>query len=308
MGKILKGIAIAAGVGVAVGLGATVTTRRGSPERPRSRSRAVPAISADDAILRLEPLFDRFDRVEARLGVLESRPAQKAADAFPSVAIAEFDRRVAEQESALRALRVEIDQTGRHLAAQVETAAVRSMQIRQEIPQVVEASLNLRLSDLEARLRQELDAKYRQNLENLEKTIDQKISERISALEKTLAEQSASIAVLRKGAEKADANLHRLLGSVERLCEASRLASAPPAAAQASLPTPAPPAPAAIDGALFHRQLTQALRHPVAAVPRTPRTPPQFVKETAPEERKPRIPMARIFTMLLTFGLARFFR
>jgi uncharacterized coiled-coil protein SlyX len=306
MGKILKGIAIAAGVGVAVGLGATVTTRRGSPQRPRFRSRAVPARNADDSILRLEPLFDRFDRVEARLGVLESRPAQKAANAFPSVAIAEFDRRVAEQESALRALRVEIDQTGRHVAAQVEAAAVRSIQIRQEIPPVVEASLNRRLSDLEARLRQELDAKYRQNLQNLEKTIDQKLSERIAALEKTLAEQSASIAVLRKGAETADANLHRLIGSVERLCAASQLASAQPAAAQ--LPTPAPPAPGAIDGALFHRQLTQVLRHPVAAVPRTPRTPPQFVKETAPEERRPRIPMARIFTMLLTFGLSRFFR
>jgi hypothetical protein len=302
MGKILKGIAIAAGVGVAVGLGATVTSRRGSPRRTGSRSRAVPARVADDSILRLEPLFDRFDRVEARLGVLENRTPQRAANPAPSVAIAEFDRRMAEQESALRTLRVEIDQTDRHLAAQVETAGTRFNQIRQEIAPVVEASLSLRLRDLEASLRQELDARYRQNLENLEKTIDQRISDRISALERTLAEQSASIAVLRKGAETADANLHRLIGSVERLCEAAQLAPAQPAAPPAPLPA------AAIDGALFHKQLTQALRHPVAAVPRTPRTQPQFVKEMAPEERKPRIPMARIFTMLLTFGLSRFFR
>jgi uncharacterized coiled-coil protein SlyX len=246
--------------------------------------------------------------MEARLGALEHRTPQKAANPFPSVAIAEFDRRVAEQESALRALRFEIDQTDRHLAAQVETAAARFTQIRQEIAPVVEASLNLRLRDLEASLRQELDAKYRQNMENLEKTIDQRISDRISALEKTLAEQSASIAVLRKGAETADANLHRLIGSVERLCEAAQPAPAQPPAAPASLPTPTPPSAGAIDGALFHRQLTQALRHPVSTVPRPPRTQPQFVMETAPEERKPRVPMTRIFGMLLTFGLSRFFR
>jgi uncharacterized coiled-coil protein SlyX len=147
-----------------------------------------------------------------------------------------------------------------------------------------------------------LDARYRQDLENLEKAIDQKISERISALENTLAEQSASIAVLRKGAEAADANLHRLIGSVERLCEAAQFARAQPAA------EPAPAPAGSMEGVLFHRQLTQALRHPVSTVPGSPRPQPQFVKETAPEERKPRIPMTRIFGMLLTFGLSRFFR
>jgi chromosome segregation ATPase len=269
MGRILKGIAIAAGTGVGLGLSATL----------KSRLSLLRTAQPEDRILHLEPLFDRFDRAEARLEALENRPTQAAAD---------FDRRLTEQESALRELRAEVDETDRRLAAQAEIADSRFVQLRDEIPPAVEAILNPRMAGFEASLRTGLDAQQRQNLENLEEAIDQKITERISALERTLAEQSASITVLRQGAQAADANLHRLIGSVERLCEAAKVAQAQ-----------TQPVPVTRIGAhpeSFQNELTQAVRYQATS------------GNGAPDNRKPRVPMARIFVALLTFGMARFLR
>jgi hypothetical protein len=285
MAGILKGIAMGVGIGVALGVCATAKGRRSLPR----------SAQPDDYILHLEPLLDRFDRAEGRLEALENQPA---ADALESAAMMDFNRRLGEQESALRELRADVDETDRRLAAQAEIAGNRFAQIRKEIPLAVEASLSVRMSNLEASLRAELDAKYQQSLENLEKVIDQKISDRISALERTLAEQSASIAVLRLGAETADANLHRLIGAVERLCER--------ASAQADQP-PAPPVRAGSGPESFHARLTQAMRTSGLADSAAD-SRPRLVKEAAPEERKPRIPVARIFVALAAFGVARFLR
>jgi len=214
MGRILKGIAIAAGTGVGLGLSATL----------KSRLSLLRTAQPEDRILHLEPLFDRFDRAEARLEALENRPTQAAAD---------FDRRLTEQESTLRELRTSVDETERRLAAQTEIAGKRT-------------------SDLESSFRTELDLRFRQNLESLEKSIDGKISDRISALERTLAEQSASIAALRLAAETGEANLQRLIGAVDRLCESAQIARADR--------LPAPPAGSGSDPESFQEQLDQAMR------------------------------------------------
>jgi uncharacterized coiled-coil protein SlyX len=265
MGRILKGIAIAAGAGLALGVSATL----------RSRRALYHNFQRDDQLLHLEPLFDRFDRIEERMGAVESRPVQEMAD---------FERRLAEQESALREVRAGVEETDRRLVAQTEIAGSRLAQLRAEIPRAVEASLDTRMAALEASLRVDIEARQKQNLDSIERTIDQKISERISALEKTLAEQSASIAVLRLGAETADANLHRLIGSVERLCESAQIAQA------------REHAPASFQPGSFQEELAHSMRGP------------RLVADAAAEERKPRIPMARILVGALAFGIARFLR
>jgi uncharacterized coiled-coil protein SlyX len=211
---ILKGIAIATGVGIAIGLRTSVNNRR---DLPRSAQR-------DDGIFHREFLFDRIDCLEQRLDALENQQSAPMVD---------FDRRLTEQESTLRELRTSVDETERRLAAQTEIAGKRT-------------------SDLESSLRTELDLRFRQNLESLEKSIDGKISDRISALERTLAEQSASIAALRMAAETGEANLQRLIGAVDRLCESAQIARADR--------LPAPPAGSGSDPESFQEQLDQAMR------------------------------------------------
>jgi len=285
MAGILKGIAMGVGIGVALGVRATAKGRR-----------SLPRSAQPDSILLSEPLFERFDRAERQLEALENQPAD---DPFQSAAMVDLNRRLGEQESALRELRGGIDETDRRLGAQVEIAGNRLARIRDEIPLAVESSLSARMSNLEASLRAELDAKFRQSLENLEKAIDQKISERISALERTLAEQSASIAVLRLGAEAADANLHRLIGAVERLCERAQSTQTDQ--------LPAAPVRAGSGAESFQERLSQAMRSPVLAeIPADSR--PRLVKEAASDDRKPRIPVTRILFALAAFGMARFLR
>ena len=211
---ILKGIAIATGVGIAIGLRTSVNNRR---DLPRSAQR-------DDGIFHREFLFDRIDCLEQRLDALENQQSAPMVD---------FDRRLTEQESTLRELRTSVDETERRLAAQTEIAGKRT-------------------SDLESSFRTELDLRFRQNLESLEKSIDGKISDRISALERTLAEQSASIAALRLAAETGEANLQRLIGAVDRLCESAQIARADR--------LPAPPAGSGSDPESFQEQLDQAMR------------------------------------------------
>jgi hypothetical protein len=61
VGKILKGLAVAAGMGLAIGFG-------------KWRRQATSMNDSSDNILALEPLLDRLDRIETRMSAVESRP------------------------------------------------------------------------------------------------------------------------------------------------------------------------------------------------------------------------------------------
>ena len=250
MAKILAGIAMAAGT--AVGVGAVLMGDRRTPRRAPARP----------DVLDLEPILDRIDRFEARLDAVES--------ANPSEIVADLDRRVRETETEIHRLR-----TG---AGEVER---RFHQFTDEIPALVESSVNARVTQLHATLESEMELRHQRSLATIEEKIDKAVEARISEIEKTLAVQSTSISALRERAEVVDTNIQRLIVAVERLCER----------------VPAPPVDAEQP---FHSHLEQAIQRPA------PDFRPRFVTDAdaEAEAKKPRVPLARIFGVLLAFGLS----
>lgn len=198
MAKLFKSVMFAAGAGIAVGLCATASTRR--------TARRAPAIPADD-VVRLEPLFDRLDKIETSL---ESAEAHRERVEQPVRAA--LARRVEEAESELQSLRGRIADTERRATAAIEAVGARLGHVGNEIPALVESKVSETLTELEARIEAQVEAK---------------VSERIGAIEKTLSEQSGSIIALRDRAVETDANLQRLIAAIEKLCERTAPPSQP---------------------------------------------------------------------------------
>ena len=160
MANLIKNIALAAGTGIAVGLCATASSRRASLLRERSghgRQPAIHPVSREDDLLRIEPVLDRLERLESCLGAAETTGETSALSLTQ-----ELTRRLEEQEIELRALRARFAES-EHRAALASQA------------------VDGRFGELEA---------------TLETRVETKVSERIGALEKTLAVQSASLGEL----------------------------------------------------------------------------------------------------------------
>src|SRR6185437_11975169 len=208
--RILKGLAVAAGTGLAMGFssGRSRAYSRPAPVRP-----SVPPDSISDDILDIEPLLDRIERLEARL---ESGGTSEYAQA-----LADLERRIDENSRELALLREEITAAERRMTE--STAAVRA-----EIPAIVEQQVSVRVDALEARFTEEIAQSQMQSLEIFERSIDEKISSRIGAIEKTLAGQSESIDALREHTAETDRNLQRLVVAIEKLCERAQLIPAEP--------------------------------------------------------------------------------
>jgi hypothetical protein len=62
VGRILKGLAVAASIGMAIGFGG------------KRRTQATSMNDTSETILAMEPLLDRLDRIEARMSAVEVRP------------------------------------------------------------------------------------------------------------------------------------------------------------------------------------------------------------------------------------------
>lgn len=257
MASLLKSVAIAAGAGIAVGLCATAAARRVPQREPES--------SAADDFLRIEPLLDRLERIETRLETAETNPGA-APEAHPLAA--ELNHRIEEQDSELHSLRARLDETERRAAAAIEAVENRLRHMRQELPSLVESHVARQITELEARI---------------ELQVELKVAERIGALERTLADQSAAIGALRDRAVDTDTNLQRLIAAVERLCEQNAQPSA------TVLP--------------FEAHLAEAAAREPAADSRV-----RVIKEAEPESRRPRFPMARTFAFFLAIFLPRLHR
>jgi len=252
MASLLKSFVIAAGAGIAVGLCATTSSRR-APRRERER--------AEDGLLRIEPLLDRLERVEGRLATAEA-PSGGPVDQ------GELSRRLNEQQAELQALRLTVEETERQAAAAVRAVESRLREVEQGVPALVESRVASEAQDLERRVESQLELR---------------ISERIGAIERTLAEQSASIGALRDRAVETDANLKRLITAIERLCERT------PPPSESLLP--------------FEAQMAEAVKRGESGESRV-----RVVQPKEPEVRKSRSPFARIFGFALAVGISRFLR
>lgn len=212
--------------------------------------------------------------------VVLSRAKQESvaapAEHAQSPAIASCEQRVEAQQSEIRSLRIDVDETHRRIDAQVEFVERRF----REISSSVDARLDASIAEMQSRLECEIEHRFRDSIAILEETNNQNLSNRIAPLEKTLLEQSASIGALRERADTTEKNLQRLISAVERLCERTQ------------------PAPES-----FQAQLDQAMRNPDpdAFLPR-------FIREAEATERKSRAALPRTLIAVLTFGIARLLR
>lgn len=247
--------------------------------RPASRHHSVSAESLNDDVLDIEPLLDRIERLEARL---ESGGAsQSSLDQYAS-ALADLERRIDENSREVALLRGEIVAAERRMA---ESAAA----VRAEIPAIVEQQVSVRIDALEARFTEEIAQSQKQAIETFERSIDEKISSRIGAIEKTLAGQSESIDALREHTAETDRNLQRLVVAIEKLCERAQLIPAEPSSFETHM-----------NDAMQREPVTQVLRTEEPAY-----EPPAF---TGGAEKRSRFSIFSVVVAGLGIALARIFR
>jgi len=184
-------VALALGTGVAAGFASLLI---------RSR---VPARRSGP--IRLEPLIERLDRIEARFTL-----AENASDL--SLALAAHT----EQLELLRSSAAE----GERLAsAEIQLSRERFQEFAAALPASINAMVTPRVDDLGERFRKEMEESVAGTLQTFEQAFHNRVSARIDAVEQRLLGQSETLADLRLRASTADQNLQRLVNAVEKLCE-----------------------------------------------------------------------------------------
>src|SRR6185312_3325142 len=201
------------------------------------------------------PLLERVERLEDLVEGIKRSPASVPADF--AAAVANLERRIDEQTRDLELLREQVEMAERRAMESVACVQRDVEQTRLEIPEIVERSVAARTEDLQSRFSTEIEQSRERMLEVFERAIDDRISSRIGAIERTLAEQAGSIEALNTRAAETDRNLQRLVSAIEKLCERTQLI---PAAAE-----PAPPPARA-----FESQLQDAMRRDSISQPDRP--------------------------------------
>ena len=216
-----------------------------------------------------EPLLDRLDRIELRISAVESQPVN------------ELDERIRLQAEEIESLRFQLSEHRHKVAGEVAAIEKRFADMTKAIPAALESILVPRIEDLRAHLRSETQQTITSSLTRFERAIDDKVSERIDTLEKTLLDQSSVVTDLSQRAVETDMHMQRLVASVERLCERG---GAPPFRQEASM------------GEIpFQRELSEAIK-------RQPEAPsqefesafrPRIVKDED-TGRRPYVPTVRL--------------
>lgn len=199
-GKIFKGIAVAVGVGFAVGVMAG------------KRSRGDYSARKPESFPPSKPVLDRLERIESRIAAGEARPSH-------SEAIAELDSRVERQSRELESLRVRVDEHRQEVASGLGAVEQRLAEVATGVPALIESIVSPRSGDFELRLRAETQQTVRTALTTFERTLEDKVSDRISVIEKAMVDQSAAVASLSQRAIELEIILQRLISGVEKLCD-----------------------------------------------------------------------------------------
>ena len=201
-GKIFKGIAVAVGVGFAVGMMAGKRSRGNFSIRKTSPENFSPS----------EPVLDRLEHIESRIAAGEARPFQ-----FES--IAELDSRVERQSKELESLRARIDEHRQEVTGDLGSVEKRLAEVASGVPALIESIISPRSGDFELRLRAETQQTVRTALTTFERTLEDRVSDRISVIEKAMLDQSSAVASLSQRAIELEIILQRLISGVEKLCD-----------------------------------------------------------------------------------------
>jgi uncharacterized coiled-coil protein SlyX len=183
-------------------------------------------------------------------------PLAASADAD---AIDGIEMRLQNQAKEIAMLRAEADESGRRASTEIAALERRFASTRAELPAAIEATLNPRVTEMRARLQSEMREATASGMARIDRAIDEKLEGRITALETTLADQSASVGSLNRRAIETDTNLQKLILAVERLCDRAGARPAPETAAAAE--------PSLLD-LPFQAQYKAALEREPATTPR----------------------------------------
>jgi predicted RecB family endonuclease len=187
--RIVKGLTVAAGMGLAIGIG--------SGNRRTEENRMGTKLPDDGP--EAGPIAARLDRIEARISAIEERSPISAG-------------------SDIDALHAQVTEHRKKVAAQVAAVEKRFETLAREIPAVLESIVVPRIDDLRRVLRTEIQQSVGATLAKFERTVNNKLAERIATVEKAVREQSVTVNALSGRAVESDANVQRLVAAVERLC------------------------------------------------------------------------------------------
>jgi hypothetical protein len=225
--------------------------------------------SYPDDILKLEPLLDRLESIEARMKGVDARPGA-----------GELEMRVRLQARDIEALQTQLDDTRQRVAEESALIRKRFREIALEVPAMLESMILPQLSSIRERMQADLHKMVDEKLAAFEQTVEEKISQRVASLEKALIDQAGIITTLSERAIQADSNLQRLISAVEKLCERTEARPADPRSEPRELP--------------FESQLSDAVKRqqegPAQRVDSGFR--PRIVKEE--ERNRPRAPLSHI--------------
>jgi hypothetical protein len=203
-GKFFRGMAIAVGVGFAVGVMAAKRSR-GDDSTKQTSPEPSPAS---------EPVLERLDRIESRIAAGEAKPAVSHADS-----IANLDSRVDRQSREIESLRLRMEEHRQETTSDLGAVEKRLDEIASGVPALVESIISPRSDDFQLRLRNETQQSVRTALTTFERTLEDKVSDRIAVIEKAMIDQSSAVTSLSQRAIELELILQRLILGVERLCD-----------------------------------------------------------------------------------------
>jgi hypothetical protein len=198
---IVKGLTVAAGLGLVIGLGAGNRRAEENGMGTKSPDEGAPV-----------PVLQRLGRIESRIAALESRPQATASDL-------ELDLRIQAQAKQIETLQLRASEHRGRVAGEIAEIEKRFTGLAGEIPAVLESIIAPRVETLHAHLRTEIQQSVGATLARFERAINDKISDRMAHIEKSVRDQSSAVNALSRRAVESDANVQRLVAAVERLAE-----------------------------------------------------------------------------------------
>jgi hypothetical protein len=210
-------------------------------------------------------VISRLERLEARMRVLENRPAPEPA------AIVPYNP---DQTTELESLRSRIELAENKLK---EAGSLRAVRAEQNLEDRVEA----RVEDVRNEIESDLANLNRRTIAIIERGVDDRIGQRTLPIEKVVRAQAKAIEEMREHIGLLENHLQRLIGTVERLVGRPAPAAAQPPTAREEQPG-------------FRSWLDHAVNNePIPAPPSVdPLFRPRIIKEEKSREKSPRRPMS----------------
>jgi TolA-binding protein len=225
--SIIKGLALTFGGGIALGVGIKIGQSAAASRVPETEG-------TEDLVL--EPVLDRLESVEGRIVQVETALAHPPAApdvVMPEVGI--LHQQIVTHDHELENLRNDIRTIDERSSQTLEEIGKTVGALESKLPSMIEATATPRISQMEERLRTEIEENQARAIETLVDNLQTKVVQRISALENDFSGQSEAINQLRDYSLKTDLNMQRLISGVDRLAAEISKRSEVPA------PPPAPP-------------------------------------------------------------------